>query len=88
MTRTQEFYEWWTKKVKGDYISDSALDKIINKNTMFQITFSISHGGGNIKVKNKVFSNEQDYENFIEYYQRNHKYGKIIGQTERILINV
>ena len=31
MTNTQKFYEWYTKKVKGDFINNETLERIQNK---------------------------------------------------------
>jgi hypothetical protein len=28
MTKTQQFYKWWTQKVKGDYIDNKTLERI------------------------------------------------------------
>ena len=31
MTNTQEFYKWYTEKVKGNYIDNQTLERIQNK---------------------------------------------------------
>lgn len=57
----------------------------MSQKRIFQITFSISFGGSNIKTITKTFKSDNEYDNFVAFH-RNHRFGKIIGETERINI--